>query len=264
MKKIAVLIISCDNYSDLWETCSKMFDLKWPDCPYDKFLLSNELPYFGSSFSSLTVGFDSDWSSNVKRGLEVLRSKGYEYVYTMVEDYYFDDVINTQEIESCFNSFLLINGDFLRTHMAINPQIIEMVSPFFGKVKNYIPYRQTCAFSLWRIDVLFDLLLDGENAWEFEKIGVRRSFSYEGFYSCPSNLFRTINLVIKGQIVPHELKKILTYFPELMFSRNIMTMRYHFWSKIMGNFKLFVLNYFPISIVSFIYFKFFNSLRRKN
>ena len=258
MKKIAVLIISCDNYSDLWTTCSKMFNLNWPDCPYDKFILTNHKEYRDNIFISLSVGTDLDWSSNLRRAIQSLENKGYEYVFTMVEDYYFDQKIVTSDFIKIADSFTSLKGDFLRMYSVINPRIVKMVNSYFGKVQNNIPYRQTCAFSLWRIDVLNSLLLDGENAWEFEKIGVKRGFAYDGFYSTPHNSFKTINLVIKGKIVPSELHKIQKYFPELIFQRLCMSSTYYLAIKFISSLKLFVLNHMPSRIISKIYFNFIN------
>lgn len=261
MNKIAVLIISCDNYSDLWSTCSKMFKLNWPDCPYDKFILTNHKEYDDKIFISLSVGADLDWSSSLRRALHLLGSKGYEYVFTMVEDYYFDQKIITSDFIKIADSFTSLKGNFLRMYSVINPRIVEMVNSYFGKVQNHIPYRQTCAFSLWRIDVLNSLLLDGENAWEFEKIGVRRGFEYDGFYSIPRNYFKTINLVIKGKIVPSELKKVQKYFPELILKRPAMSSTQFLRTKIISNLKLFVLNYWPNWIAWSVYFDVVNRKR---
>jgi len=258
MNKIAVLIISCDNYSDLWTTCSKMFSLNWPDCPYDKFILTNHKEYNDGLFKALSIGKDIDWSSNLRKGLQFLESKNYEYVFTMVEDYFFDQKIITQDFIKIADSFTSIKGDFLRMYSVINPRIMEMVNPYFGKVQNNMPYRQTCAFSIWRIGVLNSLLCDGENAWEFEKVGVRRGFEYDGFYSIPQNFFKTINLVIKGKIVPSELRKIKNHFPELVFERAPMSSLYYYGSKIISNIKLFILGHTPSTLISRIYFKYIN------
>jgi hypothetical protein len=132
------------------------------------------------------------------------------------------------------------------------------VNPYFGKVENNIPYRQTCAFSLWRIKVLNSLLLDGENAWEFEKIGVRRGFEFDGFYSTSRNSFKTINLVVKGKIVPNELHKIHKHFPELIFDRPSMSILYYLGSKFVSRLKILILNHMPSRILSKIYFNYLN------
>ena len=260
MKKLAVLVISCDNYSDLWETCAKIFKSNWPDCPYEKFILTNEVEYTGETFINLSIGKDLDWSSNLKKALKLLENRGYNYVFTMVEDYFFGDIVDTAYFQEIANSFTSIKGDFLRLQNSIDPRIESMKNPYFGKVENYIPYRQTVAFSIWRIEVLDNLLKVGENAWEFEKIGVRRGFSYEGFYAITDNFFKTINLVIKGKIVPSELKKIKKIHPDLILNRKVMSSVYFIGMNLVAKTKLFILNYLPLRLRSIIYFKFLNKL----
>jgi hypothetical protein len=260
MKKIAILVISCDNYSDLWDICSKMFNSNWPDCPYDKFILTNEVEYTGDTFFNLSIGEDIDWSTNLKKALQLLENRGYNYVFTMVEDYFFGNIVDTKYLQEIINSFTAIKGDFLRLKNTIDPRIESMLNPYFGKIKNNIPYRQTVAFSVWRIEVLDNLLKVGENAWEFEKIGVRRGFSYEGFYAIPNNFFKTINLVIKGEIVPSELKKIKYLHPDLILNRKIMSSVYFIGMNLVAKCKLFILNYLPLKLRSKIYFNFLNKL----
>ena len=38
--KFAILIVSCDKYSDLWDPFFKLFFKFWPDCPFNIYLLS--------------------------------------------------------------------------------------------------------------------------------------------------------------------------------------------------------------------------------
>lgn len=40
---IAVLIVSCDKYSDLWDPFLRAFDRYWPDCPFTVSLLSSHI-----------------------------------------------------------------------------------------------------------------------------------------------------------------------------------------------------------------------------
>lgn len=263
MKKLAILVISCDNYSDLWQTCSKMFESNWPDCPYEKFILTNEVEYTGDDFINLSIGKDLDWSTNLKKALQLIENRGYNYVFTMVEDYFFGNIINTEYFKVIINSFISIKGDFLRLHNSIDPRIINMMNPYFGKVENNIPYRQTVAFSIWRIEVLDNILKVGETAWEFEKIGVRRGFSYEGFYAIPDNFFKTINLVIKGKIVPSELKKLKQLHPDLILNRKRMSSVYFIGMNLVAKTKLFILNYLPLRLRSIIYFKFLNKVNHR-
>ena len=40
--KLAILVLSCDGYTDLWRPFFENFKKKWGDCPYDIYLLTNK------------------------------------------------------------------------------------------------------------------------------------------------------------------------------------------------------------------------------
>ena len=236
----------------------EIFNKFWPDCSFDKYILTNHQNYNRNGFVNLSIGDDVDWSSNLKKGLSFLNTLGYDHVFTMVEDYYFINKIDNQFINNLFNSFVSINASFLRLYNVINPRISFMVNPFFGKVQNYIPYRQTIAFTFWRLDVLNDLLLEGESAWEFEKIGVRRGFLDENFYALKNNIFEASNLVVKGKIVPIELKRLRKIIPINNIKRKMLSSHQFYISLLLSKIKLSLLNYLPSRISSILYFDFAN------
>ena len=61
---LAVLVISCDAYSDLWSPFFKLYFRYWSDNKFDTFLLSNFKKYSDSRVGSIIVGEDKSWSNN--------------------------------------------------------------------------------------------------------------------------------------------------------------------------------------------------------
>jgi len=157
-KKIAILVISCDKYSDLWEPCAKVFNKFWPDCPYDKYLASNTKAFDSNGFSPILIGEDKSWSFGLKSVLTKLEVK-YDYVFTLLEDYFFIEKLDNEYMTKMFDSFVLEEGNFLRLLKILRPQI-KYYNEYFGEVENYTPYRQTCVFTLWKIKTLNDILKD--------------------------------------------------------------------------------------------------------
>ena len=192
-KKIAILIISCDKYSDLWEPCAKIFNKNWPDCPYDKYLSSNMKEFDEYGFTSILTGEDKTWSYELDIALTKLEGQ-YQYVYTMVEDYYFIDRLDNDYMTKMFDSFVLAEGNFLRLNKILRPQI-KYHNEFFGEIINNAPYRQTIGFTLWNIKTLKEILNTNENAWEFEKKGVVRGFHYDKFFCVHNNFFNVLNVL---------------------------------------------------------------------
>ena len=251
-KKIAILIISCDKYGDLWETCAKTFDYFWPDCKYDKFITSNHKKCNQPGFKSILVGDDLSWSHGLKSALTKLETE-YDYVFTMVEDYFFIETINNSYIEKMFNEFIKLDGNFLSLFKL--PSKLSFVNKFFGELENNIPYRQSIGFTLWNINTLNAILDPTENAWEFEKIGVQRGFNYDKFYGTYFN-YKVLNLVIKGKIVPSSYSVLIKIFPDLNFSRAFFSKKEWYISVIKSFFISNFLFYSPAFIKKRIYFNF--------
>lgn len=249
-KKIAILVISCDKYSDLWEPCVKIFNKNWPDCPYDKYIASNTKEFNFQGFANILMGEDKSWSYGLKSVLKKLEEK-YEYVFTLLEDYYFIDKIDNEYMTKMFDSFVLAEGNFLSLFKL--PSQLKHYNEYFGELENNIPYRQSCVFTLWKIQTLKEILKDDENAWEFEKIGVKRGFKYDNFFGSYFN-FKTINIVIKGKLVPQDysiLKKIL---PEVNLQRPSFTLLEISIMKIRDFLIISFLKYIPKKIKAKIYF----------
>lgn len=251
-KKIAILVISCDKYSDLWEPCTKIFNKFWPDCPYDKYLASNTEAYDSNGFSSILIGEDKSWSHGLKSVLTKLEEK-YDYVFSLLEDYYFIEKLDNEYMTKMFDSFVLAEGNFLRLLKIIRPQI-KYFNEYFGETENYTPYRQTCVFTLWKIKTLNEILKDDENAWEFEKIGVKRGFQYDNFFCVYKNQFKVINLVIQGKLVPKSYKILKRILPEINLDRTSFTSREMVIMNIRDYCILTFLRFVPKKIRSKIYF----------
>lgn len=67
--KFAILIVSCDKYSDLWNPFFKSFFRFWPDCPFDIYLLSNYKSIDMPQVNSLLIDEDISWSDNLYKCL---------------------------------------------------------------------------------------------------------------------------------------------------------------------------------------------------
>ena len=82
-----------------------------------------------------------------------------------------------------------------------------------------VPYRVTLGFALWNIEVLKQITVEGETAWQFEKNATERSFGFSKFYCTKKSPFRFLNLVNKRKIDKVEYKKLLKYIPNATFER---------------------------------------------
>ena len=229
-----------------------MFNRFWPGCPYDKYLASNTIEYNSNGFKSILMGPDKTWSCGVKIALSQLKDN-YDYVFTTLEDIPFVNIVDNDFIVEALEAFTAINGNFLRMFMMIKPKM-KPFNDYFGQVGNYHPYRQTCAYAVWKITILCEILDDKESAWDFEQIGVKRGYNYERFYCIYKNEFKLINLVIKGKLVRASYKKLKKHLPEVDLTRKKFTPWETIKAKIHSIIVITALQFIPRKIQYKIYF----------
>tara|TARA_X000000950_G_scaffold209908_1_gene252405 strand:- start:17374 stop:18150 length:777 start_codon:yes stop_codon:yes gene_type:complete len=195
--KIGLLVISCDNYSDLWDPFFKFFHLAWHDCPYKIHLLTNHLE-FESDYMDLEVikvGDDKSWSDNLIKGLEFMGE--YDYVLLFLEDMLLNRKVENERIFSLFSDFFKLDGNFLS--LLNEPKPTKSFNDNFGILEKKALYRSTATATLWKKNVLIKLLKPGESAWAFEKKGSVRSDVFSDFYSVYKDEIIWINAVIKNK-----------------------------------------------------------------
>jgi hypothetical protein len=194
--QIAVLVLSCDKYSDLWPTFFALFERFWPDCPYDIYLQTNFLVFQESkNVKSLKIGVDKTWSDGLKKSLMNLTK--YEYVLILLEDMFLSAIIDDKKLKLITEQFINMDGNFIT--LINEPKPDKPINKHFGIISKNAMYRSTTTAALWKKSVLLDLLVDTESAWQFEKVGSSRSDKYEGFYSVNQDLFKFVHGVIKGK-----------------------------------------------------------------
>ena len=195
----AILVLSCDSYSDLWDPFIYFFNKNWVDCKMDKYILSNHKhPKEDSGFNSLLVGVDKSWSDGLYKALK--RLANYDYVFLFMEDAFICETVDNKKIEDIMKKFFICNGNFLT--FIREPAPNKDFNDYFGYITNDSFYRPTATFSLWKKDILMKLIDRNENAWEFEKKGKIRSEKFENFFAVYNDCFKSINTVIKGMWNP--------------------------------------------------------------
>jgi len=220
---IAVMVVSCDNYSDIWSSFFHLFNRFWPDCPFPVYLISNQKKCDIPSVISITVGEDVSWSDNLQLALDQAKE---EFVLMWIDDLFLLNKVNTEALLRICSEFIKIQGNYIR----LNPTIKADTSfnQYFGLASPGTIYRTSTVLSLWRKDVLRSLLKKGESAWDFEIFGTVRSDKYAGFYATWRNNFKVLNCIIKGKWHRYAVKKMVTLGIDIHSDkRKIMTLREH-------------------------------------
>lgn len=195
--KVCGLIISYDNYLHLAEMNFLSIKKYWPDLNYDLYYLSNKRKFSKNYklIENIPVGTDFSWSLSLKKALINL-SENYDYVLTFIDDLILTSKVNNNLFELILDSFINSKGNHIKLH---KPKPNKPYNNFFGELTSKMPYRATTVFTIWKIDLLIEILSDNENAWEFEKNAKDRIKNSDGVFSTYDALFEFENTVVKGK-----------------------------------------------------------------
>jgi hypothetical protein len=201
MTQIGVLVLSCDKYSDLWRPFFTLFFRAWPDCPFDVFLAANGLRFEDERVTTLLSGDDTDWSSSIRRSLAQVP---HDVVLLLYDDAFLSERVDTSRVLQNVRWFHERGANYLRMRPLPRPD--ARVDGDVGLIRPGSPYRTSLFASMWKKEVLLDLLRDGESAWTFELDGIRRADALDGFYATYTNAFSYVHGVEKGRWLPWSLR----------------------------------------------------------
>lgn len=204
-KSIAVVVLSCDKYSDLWKPFFYSFLKFWPgiECPI--YLFSNTKSYQSDDARIKTVlsGNDKDWSSSI---LRCLRQVEEDYLVLFFDDVFLSKRVDEKKFYGLLEEALNFNFEYLRFRPVPLPD--TEISQQIGRIHEGTLYRSS-VFAVWRRDVLMDLLKEGESAWQFEIVGSERTRKYRNFFGVYTDYFDYIHGVEKGMWYPQAMLQLI-------------------------------------------------------
>lgn len=198
---LAVVVPSCDAYSDVWPFFFDAFFDRWKDCPFPVYLVSNSAEFPHPRVAALRVGEDKGWSANLK---SALREVPQAHVLLVIEDLFPADRIDTDRILSLLNEV----GDFDYLRLNPSPGPRRAISDRVGLVPPGDVYRTSTVYSIWRKSVLSSLLVEHESAWEFELNGSERSDRFGRWFASRAWLVPYVNLIVKRKVDPVALARL--------------------------------------------------------
>lgn len=162
MASLAVLILSFDGYSDLWDNFFKAFFANWQDCPFNVYLLSNKKEYPDPRVTTIKTEENGSWAWMARRAVEQIPE---DYILIFNDDYYLLDKVDTSLIKQHFD-FVIEHGiDSLNLHVSGGKKTE------FAQYKEVVysqPYCITYAFHIMKKDLFYSLCKDDYSPWDFE------------------------------------------------------------------------------------------------
>lgn len=190
---LAIIVSSCDSYSDAWEPFFTLLFRYWPDCPYPIYLLSESKIYQDKRVIPIIVSNPS-WASRLKAALRLIP---HPYVLYLQEDYFIERSIDTERIQKLFDIVKAEHPASLRIYPNPEPQLPYKNYSGVGEVIKGTPYRLSLQATIWDKSVFQDLLVDGDDPWNTEHEGSKRSNRIE-----PAFLSVNRNSVWSGAVSP--------------------------------------------------------------
>lgn len=169
--KTAVVISSCDLYSDCWIPMIYSFRKYWNDCPYPINIISNFEALDEEGITFIKVGEHKGFGSNMRRALQVIDA---EIIILFLEDFFLADSVDNDMINNHIQYCYRRNISYLKIDSCdiIYRDSLRIGSSSYCVNPLDIRYSLNLSIAIWRKDVLMSLCVDGFSAWDFERKGI--------------------------------------------------------------------------------------------
>src|ERR1035441_9340949 len=144
-QSVALLVVSCDKYADLWSPFFDLFFRYWSDCPFPVYLLSNTTTAGIAGVREITVGPDVSWSDGLLQGLAQIQEN---YVFLFLDDLLLTRPVDTTAVETVLKWFISSQGNYIR--LTGFPPPDAALTDMVGTVAAHTIYRTGTVLSVWR------------------------------------------------------------------------------------------------------------------
>lgn len=210
-KNCAILVMSCDAYSDLWHDFFVLKEKNWPDCPYPTYLVSNNQKCDERNVETICCGDELNWTGRLLYALEKVSA---DYILLMLEDYYISRPVSNDTLDDVFEYIGEKNVAYykLEERANLNADYYEGCN-YIKKVDGNVEYGISLLTSIWTADFLKQVI-GGEDypAWEFE---VRRNMPDDVTRNLDClclvdnrNVLNIMHMVQRGQYIPSSISKL--------------------------------------------------------
>jgi len=166
MKNLTVLIGSCDSYHRLWKPFQICFDRYWKHDTKNLFVTENDsVPgYTPTEFVTLTPG-NLSWGERMYKALDSIDT---DYVFWILEDYFFDYTYTKEELENYLEFMKSHNVDRLQISPSGHQKYTDEVIKGFTKFADDSNYLISLQPSIWSVDFIKKVLDTEYSPWDFE------------------------------------------------------------------------------------------------
>jgi len=175
----AIIVSSCDKYSDAWLPFFTLFFKYWPDCPFPIYLLSGTKVYPDERVRTLTFGSEKPWAEFWKKALA---ENPYDYILYIQDDYFIKKPVSTEKILHLLKIMKEEDIAYLRLYPSPGPDKKFKNYTELGEISKDSEYRMSIQAALWKREIFEELIIVGEWSADFET--ANRSSKLPGTFLC--------------------------------------------------------------------------------
>lgn len=224
MRSTAIVVVTFDGYSDLWDSYFDNLDFFWGNRQFKTYLINNKLKYYRKNVNVINTGEEKSWYEKVINGLKNVLE---DNIILLFEDYYLGEKVDQEFLSKLVSEFNDKDYQYLRL---TNIPAKKFKSTVY-KIKKNQRYGVNLQAAIWEKNEFISLTTDiSKSAWEIEahlnKI-LKNELLNKKYYALSKNCLNVKNGVIQGKWYPPTLQ----YFSNLGFelnkdsSRKIMSKR---------------------------------------
>ena len=166
---LALLVQSCDKYSDVWDDFFNLRDRFWPDCTFKWYLATDAKPYNKEGVEVIHFGNIREWTTCMLKTLEKIKEP---YVALFLEDAFIYKKIDNEIIKQDVQFVIDNKVDFLTLEKKpkfIPPEEYKYFAPHYVVIPKHQKYGVDTAAAIWNKNFLLELLSrEVSDAWQFE------------------------------------------------------------------------------------------------
>lgn len=168
--KMALLVLSCDGYSDLWDDFFNLRDRFWPDCPYKWYVVTESKDYQRDGVEVIKCGKDLNWAGRFRKAVKYVNTP---YIGLFLDDYFITEKIDTHLINSLVARMETERISLINTsdvfYTIINNRKLEYYDDHLIRIPDNLLYGISTASALWESSYLLSKIGEGDySAWQFE------------------------------------------------------------------------------------------------
>lgn len=181
MNNLAILVLSCDKYSDLWDDFFNLKERFWPDCPYQCYLATDTSDYHREGVNLIHFGNIRTWSICARKALEQIQEP---YIALFLEDAFIYKKIDTKIVEENLQFMIDHHADYLtmernRSGRELKPE--DEIIPHIWRIDKHRNYGIDTSAAIWKKEFFLKELEKVDcNPWQFEVNYCKQAKTAEG------------------------------------------------------------------------------------